>query len=368
MFCAVAFLSCVYAGERTLAFDQLRRLLSVILLCFLISRLAGSRQRIEILILALFVSTLITSFVVIYDGFLGKNLLGTADVSITVDRSSLVRSSGATDTDPTTAAATILATTLMALMFFVRTSRLRSFTGIVVMVGSAAVIMSFARSAALNYALMLCVLLFKFRDDRRFPLCIAASLFALVILAALAPAEYWHRLATLLDFEADRTLLRRFSYQIIGLDLITKHPVLGVGLGNFSVNFIDFGYRWIPGRTDVARELHNMYLEVAAETGLAGLFCFLGILWASWKALNAARMTAVSPELRIIAEAIQFGFVSLLISSIFLPSMTNKNIWIFVGLSAAVRYVHKFDQHRHSATVPAEKPAHLQNRSDLKLS
>ena len=55
---------------------------------------------------------------------------------------------------------------------------------------------------------------------------------------------------------------------------IIKHPLLGVGIGNFPVV--------LAQHTDLAKagsSAHNLYLNIAAEIGLIGLLATLGILW-----------------------------------------------------------------------------------------
>ncbi len=55
---------------------------------------------------------------------------------------------------------------------------------------------------------------------------------------------------------------------------IIKHPLLGVGIGNFPTV--------LSQHTDLAKagsSAHNLYLNIAAEIGLIGLLASLGILW-----------------------------------------------------------------------------------------
>lgn len=54
-----------------------------------------------------------------------------------------------------------------------------------------------------------------------------------------------------------------------------KHPIFGVGLGNFSSFAIDYGGYPIRNRTFPA---HNVYIELLAECGIVGLSLFLLVL------------------------------------------------------------------------------------------
>ena len=67
----------------------------------------------------------------------------------------------------------------------------------------------------------------------------------------------------------------RAMYNKVAFDFIKKSPVFGVGIGNFVYEFkLNFGdmefWRYQP--------VHNLYLLIAAETGIFGLFFFLGFV------------------------------------------------------------------------------------------
>ena len=78
---------------------------------------------------------------------------------------------------------------------------------------------------------------------------------------------------------------------IVGLQMFADHPILGVGLGNYPLLYQQYSQRLgIDLRSEI-RQAHNLYLEVAAETGLLGLLSF-GLLlvvmfWSIWKAHQA---------------------------------------------------------------------------------
>jgi hypothetical protein len=79
----------------------------------------------------------------------------------------------------------------------------------------------------------------------------------------------------------------RFYYQKLAFRMIEKHPLAGVGFGQFSLrtpSFLPKGQDPMPASTTI---VHNVYLVLAAETGLISLAAFLGwiglILWAAWR-------------------------------------------------------------------------------------
>ena len=196
----------------------------------------------------------------------------------------------------------------------------------------------------MTYVIMLVWLLFKLRKSPAFPLLLCCVALVLVGLLPLVPADYWVRISALFEPGKDFTIDRRISYHLIGLDLVQQYPLFGAGFGNFPLYFIDFDYRWIPGTKpdeDGFKQLHNQYLQVAAESGIIALACYLGLMAACLASFNRVRKEAASPKIRVIAEAAQYSFVSLLIQIAFLSSKLNKYLWIYIGFAIALHYVSK---------------------------
>ena len=83
---------------------------------------------------------------------------------------------------------------------------------------------------------------------------------------------------------------KRMSYWKETTKIIARHPLLGVGVGNFSLK--------------ESRAAHNSYLQIWAETGIPGIISWLSIVflfinggiknlrWAKNRAINAGIFTA----------------------------------------------------------------------------
>jgi O-antigen ligase len=120
----------------------------------------------------------------------------------------------------------------------------------------------------------------------------------------------------------------------IALQIIQDHP-LGVGFGNYR--------QWLPSYGDPAipftlqAKVHNMYLLLASELGIAGLIVFLAILgtiW--WRGLTLAKQA--SPEVAMIGIGIAGGLVAFAIHCLvdYEEIARVPILWFYFGLVCAM--------------------------------
>jgi O-antigen ligase len=327
----VSFLFSVHRGPGQ---EDLVGFLSVMVLFYLVLVLVDREEKLESLVWGLIAAGLVSAVLVLLDTLLGVRLLSTSVAATTAEWEGHARSAGASDYNPTTAAHMLLASTVLAGVMAVECRRFRLVGLAAALVGTAALVLTFARSASITYAVTLLVFVVANRRHRLFPLWIMLGLIAVTAALPLVPESYWERMGTLFDFNADRTLWRRLSYNLIGLELAAEHPVFGVGPGNFPHYYVGPEFRWYPGRVLEPRQLHNSYLEVAVETGLVGLACFLAVMLSSLgMGVAAARRGAAT--LRPAASALAYAFFAFLIASAFMPNEDNKFMWLLAGLCCA---------------------------------
>lgn len=337
VFLMLTVVSMAGAEDKAMALASMRKMLSLVLLLLLVAMLADTPRKVAVLLWILVATSLVSSLILLVDFVLGMQLVAQSDAATTARTAEgVARSSGGSDYNPTTAASMLLVGVVFALVHALESPVWRWRLLMIAGIGSIAVVMSFARSAALAYGLVGLVLVWRYRRWQHLPLAIAAM--ALVGVAALPfiPAEYWERLSSLFGGAADPTLGRRFTYNLIGIDLFLHHPVFGVGPGNFVHHFTDNDYRYLPGRTLLGRELHNMYLSVVVQYGLVGAFPFFAMLVICFRQLRAVQATPCSEAMRVQALALGFAFAAYLVASLFLPNEETKYTWLLAGLSTAL--------------------------------
>lgn len=113
---------------------------------------------------------------------------------------------------------------------------------------------------------------------------------------------------------------KRIVFWNNSLEMLKEHPVIGVGAGNWKINFPKYGldgldYNVVQGITHVQRP-HNDYLWVLTEAGPLALLFFLGIFAFTFRQLVANLRKAASKQEVAIDFAIAFGLIAYMVFSI----------------------------------------------------
>jgi len=105
------------------------------------------------------------------------------------------------------------------------------------------------------------------------------------------PLQYKDRFMTTFDFERNPSAAESARGRITGLkvgaQMFLDRPLLGVGVGNFSVAHAT---RYSPPDYQSWLQAHNLLAQVAGETGLLGLLAFAGFVVATMRL--AGRLSA----------------------------------------------------------------------------
>ena len=99
-----------------------------------------------------------------------------------------------------------------------------------------------------------------------------------------APPEYFEEVQSIdsSSYRRDTGATRIDSWKA-GWRMFLDNPVIGVGAYNFGPNFSDY---WDQGRNPDkmwGRVAHSLYFTLLPEMGLAGTFCFIGMLFYNYK-------------------------------------------------------------------------------------
>jgi hypothetical protein len=126
-------------------------------------------------------------------------------------------------------------------------------------------------------------------------------------------------------------------YGFIG-QILRSHPLLGLGLNNFSVY-----YAFVTGKTNWGP--HSFYVALFVETGMIGTIAFAVFLWYVFTSLRHARglgraLAAArdprGPELRPLAWGFTAALVGTMASNVFYLTMTFYYFYCFILLALAL--------------------------------
>jgi O-antigen ligase len=171
----------------------------------------------------------------------------------------------------------------------------------VALVGSAALIPTYTRSAWIGLCVSLAVLFGLVR-----PRWILALLVVLALAFVVAPPSYRARALSSFDPHHPLNLERTYMWQA-GLHMFRDHPLTGVGLEDLRVIYDRYKP---PQAHERAGHLHNVIIQIAASMGLVGL--------AAWVFLYGSLFVAAARGLRPtlarggIAAGLRAGVIGLL--------------------------------------------------------
>jgi putative inorganic carbon (HCO3(-)) transporter len=127
----------------------------------------------------------------------------------------------------------------------------------------------------------------------------------------------------------------RFLLWDTAWNLFVHSPIIGVGWGNFTEIYGSYlsSYSWIPPGVF---EVHNIYLQFLAETGLVGFTVFFLFIFHAWR--RGLRQLRIAPD--VFDKALAFGVLGAIITMLvhgfvdFLFQVSNQFGTLFWALLA----------------------------------
>lgn len=211
--------------------------------------------------------------------------------------------------------------------------------------------------------------------ERRIRPSLIVSIGLLVsMLLLFLPSTYSERIGsfTLLNpnetFESriyqDASFRGRYSEMLSGLLMFGEQPVLGVGIGNYDINYQDYSSRLGLEYRFGDREAHSLYIESLAETGALGFLTLMAALVSMFVGLRSARQriarSAKYAHLNPWFTSVHFALLSYTLSSIALHGDFMRYLWLLWALAVAA--IHMTDRLLKEEAAEAEVAA---NTADL---
>lgn len=219
-------------------------------------------------------------------------------------------------------------------------TRSKILVGIACMVGSVAWMLTFSRGpwiALLAGVALSCFLGWRagWIDSRGMTKLVVFGLFVVIVGALFSRSV----VARIVEVQTNMSVISdRIRLNQVALNMVRAHPFLGVGINTF----IDVMQRY--DTTGITYQgpwpVHNVYLLVAAETGLVGLGLFLLLLFCAFRrGLQSA--SGDDAYMSVYAVGLLSGLSSMLVSNLAHFDLRGEEplyaiFWLLIGLVVAI--------------------------------
>jgi len=221
--------------------------------------------------------------------------------------------------------------------------RLAALGSAVVIIG--AIILTFSRGAFVSLLTLLFLMLGLHYIKRSY---VFIALVLGSILVVTAEPDYLARLGSLGRVGAlfnrsedarpdtDISAMRRFAGNLASLEVWMDYPILGVGPGLYAKYYATPAVNRL-GLIQQEKNYpsHNLYLEMAAETGALGLTCFMAIIVQLvirlWK--ERKQLAGKDSEASDLATAFFLSIIAYLTSAIFEHLAYPRYFWLLIALA-----------------------------------
>jgi O-antigen ligase len=199
----------------------------------------------------------------------------------------------------------------------------------------AAIILSYSRGAFIGMLIVFFFIAWKLGSQRRLEIVFAVLALA-GVLVLLAPDKYGSRLLSIfipsLDTEGSADARRGELFRSIYVAL--RHPLLGIGMGNYQP---EMSYKGLV--------THNSYTQVGAEMGMTALITYVLFIVSPLKKLGQIARetfdTRRDSRFYYLALGLQASLIAYLISSFFLSVAYVWYVYYLVGYAVCLRRLYE---------------------------
>jgi putative inorganic carbon (HCO3(-)) transporter len=231
---------------------------------------------------------------------------------------------------------------LAVALAYTRRGAARAFYAACAAVLAAGVIVTFSRGGFLGLVAMGGLLLWKVGRGRR-GFSLVAGVVLSGVLLVMMPGEYSSRILTIFNTSQDTTGSAQERRELLenAVRLAVKHPVVGLGMGNFHI----YSLR--------EQEAHNSYVEISAELGVVGLIAYLILIIAPFRSLRRIELETVAEstgseargptkldDMYYYSVALQAALVAYAVCSCFGSIEYQWYLYYIVAYAVALRGIH----------------------------
>jgi putative inorganic carbon (HCO3(-)) transporter len=247
---------------------------------------------------------------------------------------------------------------VIALLFGSKAMLLKLLYGACAAVLLCGIVLSYSRGAFLSLIVVTMFVSMKIAPRHRVSIVVATvALGGLVLL--LAPDQYGGRLLSIFDSSRDSvgSASARQGELLRSIYVALRHPLLGIGMGNYQ-----------PEMSHRGLVTHNSYTQVAAELGATALVCYTLFVVTPFRKLGqVARETfknRSSSDFYYLSVGLQASLLAYLVSSFFLSVAYVWYVYYLVGFAVCLRRLYQAETGKE-LIVETRKERKQQKRAKL---
>lgn len=221
----------------------------------------------------------------------------------------------------------------IALMFATRHLALKIVFGACALLMLAGNVVTFSRGGFIGLVCALAIVAWKI-GRRNHVAVIICGVIILVAFVALAPGNYGERLLSVFDSGLDPVGSSSMRRQLLIRSILVaiRHPLLGVGIGNFPIFSIH------------DHVSHNAFTQVAAELGMAALAVYVLFILTPLKHLRRIETETLGEQgdaryYHYLSIGLQAGLIGYMVASFFASVAFQWYVYYLVGYAVCLRRI-----------------------------
>ncbi|WNG38152.1 polymerase [Archangium violaceum] len=315
-FCGLAFVSLRWSLYPDVTRSTAVELLKWVSVYLTVVNLVTTERRLRWALLALILSSLVTS----------RGVIAWHNAGVDLVEGYRARWLGVY-ADPNRMAMSVGIVVPLAVAFFVRRQTawmVRLACGVAAAMAITAMVLSYSRGGFLGLVASAVTWLVLERHLGRTLLVVGVAMAMLV----LSPRSFWERTRTVSTYEQDASAMSRVEAWTVASRVSLEHPLLGVGAGTFPFAWQLYGPQNASGRVYAA---HNVFLQVISDLGFVGLGLFLAFIGA---VLGPLWQSAREKERGWQARALTAAVVGHLVSCLFAGFLVSVHFYVLFALAS----------------------------------
>jgi O-antigen ligase len=150
-----------------------------------------------------------------------------------------------------------------------------------------------------------------------------------------------------INLRKDRAIQGRASESLTAWAMINQHPLLGVGLNNFTYLYQRYTKSLGLAPSANNRSPHDLYLEVAAESGVVGLVIFLTMIALAIRSILYGRKRFIDAGMEDyvnMTTGFAIAFAGYLFAALFVHAAYPRYFYLLIGIAFALSALNTYEE------------------------